>query len=271
MYEKLQDQITSQEQPEQAGCDKLILETDGSMLPIVYTDTEAADKRKGKREGWKEVKLCSAHPQGEVTPTFGFSFQEGVEAAGKMMFSTACHAGFGQQTYVHSVGDGAPWISEQIETQFGNQGHYLVDLYHVCEYLNEAAEACSSDKADWFEKQKAALKERGDVQAVLDALAPHLEAEEVTNNKAPVRACYRYLSNRAHQLNYPKARTQDLPIGSGEIESAHRYVVQQRLKLPGAWWKIENVKAMLALRITRANGLWQQYWLDIERQQPIAA
>jgi hypothetical protein len=30
-----------------------------------------------------------------------------------------------------------------------------------------------------------------------------------------------------------------LPIGSGEIESAHRYVAQQRLKRPGAWWRVE--------------------------------
>jgi hypothetical protein len=27
-----------------------------------------------------------------------------------------------------------------------------------------------------------------------------------------------------------------LPIGSGEIESAHRYVFQTRLKIAGGWW-----------------------------------
>jgi hypothetical protein len=30
------------------------------------------------------------------------------------------------------------------------------------------------------------------------------------------------------------------PIGSGEIESTHRYIVQQRLKLPGAWWRTQR-------------------------------
>ena len=49
----------------------------------------------------------------------------------------------------------------------------------------------------------------------------------------PVRACLRYLSNRPHQLDYKGALEKGLPIGSGEIESAHRYVIQQRLKLPG--------------------------------------
>jgi len=30
------------------------------------------------------------------------------------------------------------------------------------------------------------------------------------------------------QLNYQDALNKNLPIGSGEIESAHRYVVQKR-------------------------------------------
>jgi hypothetical protein len=52
----------------------------------------------------------------------------------------------------------------------------------------------------------------------------------------------------------------DLPIGSGEIESAHRYIAQQRLKLPGAWWRVDHAEYMLALRINRRNGDWAAYW-----------
>ena len=32
----------------------------------------------------------------------------------------------------------------------------------------------------------------------------------------------------------------ELPIGLGEIESAHRYVIQRCLKIAGAWWKEEK-------------------------------
>jgi hypothetical protein len=60
--------------------------------------------------------------------------------------------------------------------------------------------------------------------------------------------------------SYPGALDQGLPIGSGEIESAHRYIIQQRLKLPGAWWTPDNVDSMLALRIIRANNKWDEYW-----------
>jgi len=46
-------------------------------------------------------------------------------------------------------------------------------------------------------------------------MKPYLEADEVEDHKAPVRACYRYLSNRTNQLDYKTAIEQELPIGSG--------------------------------------------------------
>jgi hypothetical protein len=71
------------------------------------------------------------------------------------------------------------------------------------------------------------------------------------------------LINRPGQFNYQDAIADDLPIGSGEIESAHRYVIQQRLKLSACWWKLENAMTMLALRVLRANGDWDSYWHKI--------
>ena len=62
------------------------------------------------------------------------------------------------------------------------------------------------------------------------------------------------------QLGYQSALARDLPIGSGEIESAHRHVVQQRLKRPGAWGLAANTEHIIALRILRANGQWNTYW-----------
>ena len=59
---------------------------------------------------------------------------------------------------------------------------------------------------------------------------------------APVRACFRYISNHSNFLDYKGALAAGLPIGSGEIESGHRYVFQSRLKIAGGWWKMENLK-----------------------------
>ncbi len=77
---------------------------------------------------------------------------------------------------------------------------------------------------------------------------------------------HRYGRNRLDHLDDQGALAQGLPIGSGEIESAHRYVVQQRLKRPGAWWAPDNAEARLALRMTRANGQWAADWQEDLKQ-----
>ena len=97
----------------------------------------------------------------------------------------------------------------------------------------------------------------GAVIAVLELL---LEPSSVQDQDAPVRACLRYMRNRPTQFDYAAAIQAGLPIGSGKIESAHRYIIQERMKIPGAWWKIENADDMLALRSMRANGNWDDYW-----------
>ena len=87
-----------------------------------------------------------------------------------------------------------------------------------------------------MEQQKTRLK-TSQAKPVLQALAPYREAGDTPDDDAPVRACYRYLTNRLDQLDYQGALSNNLPIGSGEIESAHRYIVQARIKRAGAWWK----------------------------------
>jgi len=96
------------------------------------------------------------------------------------------------------------------------------------------------------------------VAGVLRALAPHREA--ATDEFQPVNAAYQYLHKRRDHLDYAGARRQGLPIGSGEIESGHRHVIQQRLKLAGCWWKETHAQALLNLRVARANNLWHSYW-----------
>ena len=48
-------------------------------------------------------------------------------------------AGLGSPTYVQRVGDGAPWILNQFQEQFGVLGRYRVDFYQVSGYLAAAA------------------------------------------------------------------------------------------------------------------------------------
>ena len=57
-----------------------------------------------------------------------------VDAAGEQLADTAIRAGLGSETWVHGVGDGAPWIANQVKCMFGIQAHYLIDFYHLCDY-----------------------------------------------------------------------------------------------------------------------------------------
>lgn len=247
-------------------------EIDGSMIPIVEPDENAKDKRKNKKLLWKEARLsiviCA---EIDKNRKFGVEFQESVDKAGIEFKNCAILAGYGENTQIHCVGDGAKWIANQVKKQFGNNANYLIDFYHVCEYLADAAKICAPNESKkWIEKQKIYLK-NSEYEKVLEELKKHIEPEKTPEEKAFVRKCYRYLNNRKEYLDYKNAIKNNLPIGSGEIESANGYVVQERLKLSGAWWIDENANAMLTLRVVRANNLWDKYWGKNKADDKISA
>lgn len=253
--------------PAEEGCRMVVVEMDGGMVPVVEADSTQKDRRRGKKLQWKEAKLCLAHEAGSKTLRYGGTLQGDVAEAGKQLFGCARSAGFGKESRVHAVGDGADWIALQVEERFGSQGCYLVDFYHVCDYLSAAAAAIHPEVEAakvWFDQQKERLK-AGECTEAIESVRAHLEADEVADSEAAVRSCYRYLSRRKDQLDYPGALANDLPIGSGEIESAHRYIVQKRLKLPGSWWCAANADHMLALRLNRANRQWDNYWNQVRK------
>jgi hypothetical protein len=256
--------------PEGAGVPVLITEMDGSMLPVVEVAEPVAgeapvDRRKTRQVSWKEARLALAHEPGSVTPIFGATLGS-VEEAGERLAVCALEAGAGSQTRIHGVGDGAVWITEQMEAQFGSQAQYLVDFYHLCDYLSAAGDRIAgNDKPAWMEEKKDWLKDNR-WKDVLEALRPFLEPAHLPDPEAPVRACFRYLCNHSNFLDYKGALAAGLPIGSGEIESGHRYVFQNRLKIAGGWWKMENLKKMIALRVLRANGGWADYWSNVHQQ-----
>jgi hypothetical protein len=243
--------------PPKRAATTLVTQLDGSLIPIVVAPTTGADRRRGKTLIWREARLCLARPHQATTCCYGATLGS-VAVSGALWRDTAQAAGLGPRTQVHGVGDGAEWILSQFEEQFGAQGDYLVDFYHVSEYLAAAAPVIKpKDPQTWRRRQQGRLLENN-VAAVLRALAKHVEPEGV--HPAPVRAAHRYLSERRAHLDYAGARAQGLCYGSGEIESGHRHVIQQRLKLAGSWWKESNAQAMLGLRVARTNQLWERYW-----------
>ena len=217
------------------------------------------DHRKHKAVFYKEFRLSLAHEKGSVNPIFGGTFGT-TQEAGQQLLQCAKQVGFGENTKIHGVGDGAPWIAEQIDEQFGINGSYLIDFYHLCDYLAAAAPFCAPQKQEAWTKEQKLLLKQSKSHEVLTNLKPYLETKDIDDKEASVRACYRYIDNRPKQFDYKNAIDNDLPIGSGEVESAHRYIHQKRMKISGAWWLKEKAGYMMSLRICRANNNWGTYW-----------
>lgn len=233
----------------------VIGETDGTLIRTVEPGP-----RKGKRpRQWQEMRLVASQAKDSATTVYGATFGS-VEQTGRRWGHVTRQAGWGMNSRIHTVGDGAEWILLQSQEVFGAQGHFLCDFFHVSEYLAAAALVCRPNQPDrWRHTQQARLK-RGAAPKVIADLAEHLEPQTTPDEEAPVRRSHRYLTNRLNSLDYPTALALGLPIGSGMIESGHRHVLQARLKKAGTAWLPKHADQIAHLRVLRANNLWTSFW-----------
>jgi len=274
-----------QQEPEgelgKQGARLVIAGMDGSMVPIVSIRTDEkgreikGDRRKQRELSWKEARLCVARDPRSVSGHYRATMGD-VEQAGLQLVGCVAEAGGGKSTKVHCVADGAPWIVSQVEERFAGQANFLVDFYHVSEYLAAASELLGESKKHfWFKQQQRRLKanQTSDVikeLAKLEAIekakpANAAKRSSITREEQPASACRRYLENRLAYLDYKTTLKAGLPISSGETESGHRWVIQVRLKIAGAWWKTDNAERMLKLRTMRASGEWASYWRRVRQ------
>jgi hypothetical protein len=263
MKEKIEDEMETAV-AKKKGVAQLIGEMDGSMLPTVEirvkTEELPADGRKRRKLAWKEVRLCMARDPDKIKGYYGATAGD-PQQAGDQMIDCVAKAGGGKSTKLHFVGDGAPWIVSQVEERFGDEANYTIDFHHLSEYLSAAGDVVAlGEKKEWLHCQQQLMKENR-VAEVLDELAKN----ENPDPDQAVPACVRYITNRLNYLDYKSALEADLPIGSGEVESGHGWVFQDRLKISGAWWTLANLERMMALRVMRANQNWLPYW-EAKRQ-----
>lgn len=249
--------VVAEEVKPRGAAKTLITEMDGSMVPIVQPGS-GNDRRKGKTVLWREARLCCARSADQVEPVYGATLGT-TQVASCLWLQTAQLAGLDGKTSVHGVGDGAGWILKQFHENFGQQGSYLIDFYHVSEYLAAAASevARPGKEKEWRRRQQGRLLNNR-TGAVLRSLEKQIPSDSTAQSAA--QTAHRYLQERRHHLDYAGARQQQLPIGSGEIESGHRHVIQQRLKIAGGWWTERNMESMLQLRSARSNNWWDTYW-----------
>ena len=133
--------------------------------------------------------------------------------------------GIDQATNVLFIADGATWIWKRVGAMFTRLGlkpeqcMELVDFYHVVEHLHTLA---GLKKKDWRRERDYLLR-----------------------------------NAKAGHLNYGLAREQQLPIGSGIIESTVRRVLNLRMKGASMFWTKDNAEHMILLRAYYKSGPWQ--------------
>jgi len=156
----------------------------------------------------------------------------------------------------------------------------ILDFYHASEYLADVAKAVfPRDKAQreqWLTDACHNLKhKRGAAGRLLKEMQALSKGEQ--RMSAEVRkklaAAITYFRNHKHQMNYPKYRAQDLPIGSGVTEAACKTLVKQRLCNSGMRWVEKGAKIVLSLRALMLTAdRWEQFWGKIDQYGfPVAA
>ena len=74
-------------------------------------------------------------------------------------------------------------------------------------------------------------------------------------------ALVRYYRNNAKRMRYTEFREAGLPIGSGIVESAHKHVLQARMKQAGQRWSVLRGRRMVELRaLYRTAGPRRFHW-----------
>lgn len=144
----------------------------------------------------------------------------------------------------------------------------LADVVHVIEYIWAAARALfgeSNAKAEnWVSDRLVALldgRTGGEVARTIRWWAARTKKLD-DNKRAAIETTCRYLSDRTRTrlLRYADALREGLPIATGVIEGACRYLVKDRMERTGARWSLTGAEAVLRLRAIRASGDFDEYW-----------
>jgi hypothetical protein len=145
------------------------------------------------------------------------------------------------------------------------EGTIILDLIHVLEYFWKAAhcfhKAGSPALEQWVNQRLLALLQGRAAGAFAKDLRRWAARRRLDKKKRKVVAsCIRYLINNRKLLHYDRALAAGLPLATGAIEGACRYLLQDRLDITGARWSLRGAEAVLKLRALRSSGDFEEYW-----------
>jgi hypothetical protein len=171
---------------------------------------------------------------------------------------------------VEFIADGAEWMWKRVErlrTLAEIPPSTLVevlDFYHASQYLSETlATDRSMSKAQCralYKRLRHALRYQVDgVEVVTEAL----HALATTRRGKAITRALRYLEAHAHRMRYVTLEARKLSIGSGQVESAVRRVINLRFKAPGSFWTETTVSGLMHLRAAFKAGRWDDVMIGV--------
>lgn len=154
------------------------------------------------------------------------------------------------------IADGARWIWKWAD-QYYPESTQIVDFYHAKEHLCDFAKLYFRDDGErgtWIGRMSQMMISNG-IGPVMGEIEKLPEQRRTTGKRNGLLNYYRRNRERMQYHEYLK---KGLLIGSGAIESAHRDVMQQRLKLSGQRWTRDGFQQVAQLRVVHKSGEWHK-------------
>jgi hypothetical protein len=242
--------------------DKLLISSDGAMVPLVGGDyVEAKTLVIGRVQAKEKRSKQRPDQHVETVDLSYFSRLADAETFGRRAIVETERRGVSLAGQVCAVQDGAEWIQGFVDLH-ASDAVRILDFAHARGYLAEIAElvreAGTKLPAHWLESQCHQLKHQGPTTVLQDIgllLQKHPDVPELETK-------VNYLRKRERQMQYPLYQQLGWPLGSGSVESSHKSVVQARLKGAGMRWERSHVNPMLALRTQVCHDRWDEAWVQ---------
>jgi hypothetical protein len=196
----------------------------------------------------------------------------GSEALQGRLWLEALRQGILYAPHVVWLSDGGRGLWRLFEERFACHATGILDLYHAAQQLWKAAAAWLDGRTTrarrWFVWARHRLR-CGMPDGVLADLADALDVEGLPPTaRDTVRTVYAYLQRHREHIDYAKDKERGLPLGSGMVESACKWLIQQRFKGVGMRWSEDGFNHLLHLRLAWVNGRFDDLFILVQSPNP---
>ena len=140
----------------------------------------------------------------------------------------------------------------------------VLDFIHALEYLWRAAHAFFDEGTPEIEAWVLERLERmleGEISHVVAGMTRMATVRGLSaKEREPVDKAAQYLLNCKGMMRYDELLALGAPIATGVIEGACRHLINDRMGLTGARWRLPSAEAVLRLRSILSSGDFDDYW-----------